>query len=814
MKRIFLIGLLSLMLIFTAIGGNVIFAASNATVYWNTLKQPIDGFGVSEAFHQSKCINQFPEPKRTEILDLLFSTTKGSGFSILRNMVGDGGTWGNATDGPLPSIEPSEGVWSWNESNDDQIPLMNTLKTNYGVTRFMSTVWSPPAWMKSNNSVANGGTCKTDKYQAFADYLAEYVNGYKSHFGIDIYAISMTNEPDMTTAYSSCTWSAAQISTFIANYVKPTFQSKNVPALFMAGEHSNFTESPVLDALNNSTAASRLDIVGAHSYGGGPTWLSTSKNKGKKIWETEVSNLSNNDASINDGLSWAKKCHDFMVTAEINAFFYWWGACYKTNNGEGLIRMDMNAKTYSADKRLYTIGNFSRFVRPGWNRIDATASPASNVSISAYKESSSGKFAIVAINQNGSSQDINFNLSGFNCGSITPYRTSGSENLAQLSAVSASSGSFTYTLTANSVTSFVGTAGGSVTPTPTPTIGPGTPTPTPTPGSGSISIACGRTSALGSFQADQYYSGGSTYANSNTIDVSQITSNPPPAALFNNERYGAMSYTIPGFTAGNSYTVTLYFAETYVTSSGSRRFNVSINGATVLSNFDIYATAGGQNKAIARPFTATANSSGQIVIQFTSVTENPKINGISIQPGGNTPTPTPTRVNTPTPTPTRGNNTPTPTPTPGRGSISIAAGSTSAVGSFQADQYYSGGRTYRNSNTVSVSGITSNPPPAALFNNERYGAMSYTIPGFTAGNSYTVTLYFAETYLTASGRRLFSVSINGATVLSNFDIYASAGGQNKAIARSFTTTANASGQIVIQFISATENPKINGISIQ
>jgi hypothetical protein len=350
---------------------------------------------------------------------------------------------------------------------------------------------------------------------------------------------------------------------------------------------------------------------------------------------------------------------------------------------------------------------------------------------------------------------------------------------------------------------------GGATPTPT---RPGTPTPTQIPGT--ISIAAGSTSAVGGFQADQYYSGGSTYANSNTVDVSQITSNPPPAALFNNERYGAMSYTIPGFTSGNSYTVTLYFAETYLTSSGSRRFNVSINGATVLSNFDIYASAGGQNKAIARPFTATANSSGQIVIQFTSVTENPKINGISIKPGGSTPTPTPTRVvNTPTPTPTGRVNTPTPTRT-GTVSISIAAGRTSALGSFQADQYYSGGSTYANSNTVDVSQITSNPPPAALFNNERYGAMSYTIPGFTAGSSYTVTLYFAETYLTSAGSRRFNVSINGSTVLSNFDIFASAGGQNRAIARSFTATANSSGQIVIQFISGTQNPKINGISIR
>jgi hypothetical protein len=166
---------------------------------------------------------------------------------------------------------------------------------------------------------------------------------------------------------------------------------------------------------------------------------------------------------------------------------------------------------------------------------------------------------------------------------------------------------------------------------------------------GSISIACGSSSAVGSFLADQYYTGGSTYNNTNTIDVSLITSNPPPAALFNNERYGALSYTIPGFTSGGTYAVTLYFVETYLTSSGGRLFNVSINGTAVLTNFDIYATAGAQNKAVAEAFTTTANGSGQVVIQLTAVTENPKINGISIQ-SGTAPTPGPTGMPTTAPT--------------------------------------------------------------------------------------------------------------------------------------------------------------------
>jgi alpha-L-fucosidase len=172
--------------------------------------------------------------------------------------------------------------------------------------------------------------------------------------------------------------------------------------------------------------------------------------------------------------------------------------------------------------------------------------------------------------------------------------------------------------------------------TPAPTAAPmAVPTIAPTPVSGTVSLACGSTSVVGDFQPDQYYSGGSTFNNTNTIDVSLITNNPPPAALFNNERYGTISYTIPGFTAGSAYNVTLYFAETYLTSSGGRLFNVTINGAAALSNFDIYANAGAQNKAIAKSFMTTADSSGQIVIQFTAVTENAKINGIAIVPGAN-----------------------------------------------------------------------------------------------------------------------------------------------------------------------------------
>jgi len=69
-----------------------------------------------------------------------------------------------------------------------------------------------------------------------------------------------------------------------------------------------------------------------------------------------------------------------------------------------------------------------------------------------------------------------------------------------------------------------------------------------------------------------------------------------------------------------------------VTGSGQREFNVLINGTQVLTNYDVYAAAGGQFKAVQRSFTTSANSSGQIVIQFSpGAIQNPMVSGIAIQ---------------------------------------------------------------------------------------------------------------------------------------------------------------------------------------
>src|SRR5262249_27008144 len=136
--------------------------------------------------------------------------------------------------------------------------------------------------------------------------------------------------------------------------------------------------------------------------------------------------------------------------------------------------------------------------------------------------------------------------------------------------------------------------------------------------------------AVSPFVADEDFSGGGTISHANTIDLSGIT-NPAPMAVYQTARVGNFSYTIPGFSPGSSHTVRLHFAETFFSSAGSRTFNVSINGTQVLTNFDIFATAGAKNKALIEQFTVNANSSGQYVVQFTSVVNQSLLSGIEVQ---------------------------------------------------------------------------------------------------------------------------------------------------------------------------------------
>ena len=285
-----------------------------------------------------------------------------------------------------------------------------------------------------------------------------YLRVYRQRHGLEIGAISLQNEPDLVTKYSSCTWNGGQFRDFIRDHLKPTFERDGITAKVVVGEASNFGEKHVQETLADPVAAARLDIVATHacdkSFEKKAQPLPLARSQGKRIWMTEVSYFETNNPSIKDGLKWAQLIHNHLTISDVNAWFYWWGACYKTN-GESLITMDLKNRTFATTKRLFTFGNFSRFVRPGYVRLGCDPNPAPGVSVTAFRGGDKGPLVVVAINSGETAQQIEYRLDGCQVKSFTPYRTSASENLVRLDNVKPDQGRLLVSLPAQSVTSFV-----------------------------------------------------------------------------------------------------------------------------------------------------------------------------------------------------------------------------------------------------------------------------------------------------------------------------------------------------------------------
>jgi glucuronoarabinoxylan endo-1,4-beta-xylanase len=415
--------------------------AQTATVTWAKTYQVIDGFGASDISSGSTM-----SPANA---DLFFSTTAGVGLSLLRTEIPD--------DGSCASVNATCAGATGDMA----------LASARGA-RIWSTALSPPASMKSNGATAcnpGNGALNSTSYAAFATYLSNYIASVQAQ-GATLLGISIQNEPDNCPTYGGALMSAAQFDTFVKSNLGPTIASQGQTAVqVIMPETMSWADLPSYanPTLGDSGAVSYVGIVASHDYdyfncSANPTGCAypIAQSLGKRLWESEVSSFGTCDGSIGDALTWAQDVNDWMTIANANAWHYWW----LINNGgsqdnEGLICTDGTVR-----KALYAIGNYSKFVRPGYYRIDATPTPQSGISVSAYSNASTGAFVVVVINQNSSSVSQSFSLNGLSATSVTPWITSASLNLAEQSAVTVSGGAFSYTLPADSITTLVGVSSG------------------------------------------------------------------------------------------------------------------------------------------------------------------------------------------------------------------------------------------------------------------------------------------------------------------------------------------------------------------
>ncbi len=429
-------------------------ASATVTVNFGQPKQTIAGFGASITWVAGD-LNSFAPADQTAILDALYSTTKASaGLSIIR------------AGSMLCQFNPSAGTYNWNDPLiQGEISWMNRVKSTYGVNKFMVTTWTPPAFMKDNNSCSNGGSVLTQYYPNLANTSVLWLQNAKASLGQEINVWSVQNEPTTTTSYDSANYTPAQFISFVTGYLKPALQSAGLTSQIMLPEPDCWGGPSFFDGnwgyplLQNQPAMDAdLDILATHDYCASPSLANPSQaaiQYSKPIWQTEVYSGHTYDGSITDALSWAQSISGALNTGNFNAWLYWWAINSAGGNG-GLISYSTSTWTYQIPKRVYAIGNFSRFMRPG-SVVLTSSSSSSNLQATAVKPTS-GTVALVLTNTSKQSITVTVSLSNLVTppASVTPYRTSSTENQVQLSPIPVTSGTFTITVPASSIITLAG----------------------------------------------------------------------------------------------------------------------------------------------------------------------------------------------------------------------------------------------------------------------------------------------------------------------------------------------------------------------
>ena len=324
--------------------------------------------------------------------------------------------------------------------------------TQMGVTVFASP-WEPPANLTESGGSNGKLHLPKSNYAAYAKHLNDF-GTYMKNNNVDLYAISVQNEPDYASEWTY--WSTDETTDFIANYGDQITSTRLMsPESFQyAPENASWVPDGgkkfYRKILNNSKAMANCDLFGTHFYGTQRSWMDFPdlENSGKEIWMTEVYVPNSDKDSANrypEALQVSENIHNAMVVGNMSAYTWWY-----IRRNYGLMTEDGKIS-----KRGYCMAQYSKYVRPGDVRIDATEQPADNVYVSAYK-GDDNQVTIVAINKGTESYSQQFAVDAdAQITEVDRYRTSASENLAKTENMEHDSSSFWAQLPAESVSTFV-----------------------------------------------------------------------------------------------------------------------------------------------------------------------------------------------------------------------------------------------------------------------------------------------------------------------------------------------------------------------
>lgn len=239
--------------------------------------QTVDGFGFTLTGGSAYVINQLSGTDKANLLQELFGSGSTSiGISYLRISIGSSDL--NASvfsydDMPAGQTDVNLANFSLNNDMTDLIPVLKQILAINPNIKILGSPWSPPTWMKDNNS-SIGGSLLLQYYNVYAQYFVKYIQAMKAQ-GITVDAITIQNEPLYGGNNPSMLMAATQEADFIKNSLGPAFQAASITTKIIVYDHNCDRPDYPITVLSDAAANNYINGSAFHLYGGYISALTT-----------------------------------------------------------------------------------------------------------------------------------------------------------------------------------------------------------------------------------------------------------------------------------------------------------------------------------------------------------------------------------------------------------------------------------------------------------------------------------------------------------------------------------------------------------
>ena len=391
----------------------------NITVDTTQTFQTIDGFGYTLTTSSAYLINRMTSQARTALLQELFGSAANSiGVSYLRVNVGASDlspTVYSYDDLPAGQTDPTLQNFSLAPDEADMIPVLQQILTINPYIKILGSPWSPPIWMKDNNS-SIGGRLLPQYYGTYANYLVKYIQGMQAR-GIIIDAITPQNEPLHDGNNPSMFMPASQQDTLIKFHLGPALQANNLTTKIIIYDHNCDQPNYPISILNDPAARQYINGSAFHLYAGNISALTTvhDAHPDKHVYFTEQYTAANgnfgNDLKwhlrnvITGSMrNWSRVALEWNLANDPTYSLHTPGGC---NSCKGAVTINNSA--FSRNVAYYIIAHASKFVPSGSVRIGSSQS--GNLYNVAFKRPD-GKKVLIVENDGHKNQAFNLVFNG------------------------------------------------------------------------------------------------------------------------------------------------------------------------------------------------------------------------------------------------------------------------------------------------------------------------------------------------------------------------------------------------------------------